>query len=286
MKALITGAGGQLAVELERSLPAEIDLVSLSIEDLDITDREATIERVSSESPDFLISAAGYTNVDKAEEEEEIAMNVNSKGTRHLAEAADISGAVLVYVSTDYVFDGRSSTPYLRNANPNPLSAYARSKFAGEEDVRNVLGTNALIVRTAWLYSSHGSNFVRTMLELMKEQGKVHVVDDQIGTPTWARTVASSIWKLLAVDAKGIQHVTDSGCVSWYEFAVAIRDIGVELGLIKGAEVHPISTKDYPTAAQRPAYSVLELQETFSLLGESAPEWRKNLAICLDEWTT
>ena len=286
MKALVTGAGGQLAVELERSLPKEIDVVSLSIEDLDITDREAVIARVSSESPEFLINAAGYTAVDKAEDEESIAMNVNSEGTRHLAEAANISGAEFVYVSTDFVFDGEHTSPYLRNEDPNPLSAYGRSKLAGEVVVREVLGDDALVVRTAWLYSSHGTNFVRAMLRVMKEQGEVRVVDDQIGSPTWARTLAGSIWQLLAVKARGVQHVTDSGCVSWYEFAVGIRDLAVERGLLKDAQVHPISTKDYPTAAQRPAYSVLDIQETFSLLGESAPDWRRNLAICLDEWTT
>ena len=170
MKALITGAGGQLAVELERSLPKDIDVVSLSIEDLDITDREAAIERVSSESPEFLINAAGYTAVDKAEEEESIAMNVNSEGTRHLAEAASISGAEFVYVSTDFVFDGEHTSPYLRNEHPSPLSAYGRSKLAGEVVVREILGEDALVVRTAWLYSSHGANFVRTMLRVMKER--------------------------------------------------------------------------------------------------------------------
>jgi dTDP-4-dehydrorhamnose reductase len=165
------------------------------------------------------------------------------------------------------------------------LSVYGRSKLAGEVVVREILGEDALVVRTAWLYSSHGANFVRTMLRVMKERGEVRVVDDQIGSPTWARTLADSIWKLLAVKARGVQHVTDSGCVSWYEFAVAIRDLAVERGLLKDAQVHPIPTKDYPTAAQRPAYSVLDIQETFSLLGESAPEWRMSLAACLDEWT-
>ena len=283
MKAVVTGAGGQLARELERTTPHEVELVSLSIEDLDITDQASVAKRIAMESPDVLINAAGYTAVDKAEEEEELAMLVNRDGVRYLALAANTSGAKFVHVSTDFVFDGMNSTPYEPNHTPNPLSAYGRSKLAGEVEVQEVCGEHGLVVRTAWLYSSHGVNFFQTMLRLMKQGGLVRVVDDQVGTPTWAHTLASSIWSLHASGAGGIYHVTDSGMASWYEFAVAIRDLAVEKGVLQGAEVTPIRTEEYPTPAHRPGYSVLDCSASSRVVGKPTPHWRTSLAMCLDE---
>ena len=283
MNVLVTGAGGQLAVELERSLPNDVQMVSVSIEELDIVDRDEVLRVVAEASPDILINAAGYTAVDKAEEEEALAMRVNGDGTRHLAEAASNCHAAFVHVSTDFVFDGSQTEPYGADAVENPLSAYGRSKHAGELAAREVLGDGALIVRTAWLYSSHGANFLRTMLRLMKERGIVRVVDDQVGTPTWARTLAESIWQLLARDARGTYHITNSGIASWYEFAVAIRDIAVEKGLLDGAEVQPISTEAFPTAAHRPRYSVLDCTQAHALMEKSIPHWRASLSQCMEE---
>jgi len=283
VKGLVTGAGGQLAVELERSLPNGIALVALSIDDLDITNREEVLRVVGEASPDILINAAGYTAVDRAEEEASLAMRVNGDGTRHLAEAAEACSASFVHVSTDFVFDGTGSEPYEVDAVANPLSVYGRSKLAGELAAHDVLGEAALIVRTAWLYTAHGSNFLRTMLRIMKEQGAVRVVDDQLGTPTWARTLAEAIWRLLDLDARGTYHVTDSGTATWYEFAVAIRDGAVEQGLLVDAVVEPISTAEYPTAAHRPAYSVLDCTRTDQVIGKSTPHWRTSLSNCLQE---
>lgn len=283
MKALIVGAGGQLAVELEKSLPKGIEAVLLSVEELDITDKAATLHRVAAESPEVLINAAGYTAVDKAEEEEEKAMHVNGHGVRHLAQASSKCGAQFVHISTDFIFDGLSTTPYSPDAKPNPLSAYGRSKLAGELATLEEAGDDAIIVRTAWLYSSHGSNFLQTMLKLMKEKGEVRVVDDQIGTPTWTNALAGTIWKLHEANAKGIHHVTDSGEASWYEFAVAIRDLAVEYEIFDGAEVIPISTKQYPTPAHRPAYSVLDCKDTLMLIDCPMPHWRASLSQCFSE---
>lgn len=283
MKALIIGAGGQLAIELEKSLPEGIEAVSLSIKDLDITDQEATLRRVVEEAPEVLINASGYTAVDKAEEEEEKATLVNGHGVRHLAQASKKCGAQFVHISTDFVFDGLSGTPYSSEAEPNPISAYGRSKLEGELATLEEVGDNATIVRTAWLYSSHSSNFLRNILKLLKENGQVQVVNDQIGTPTWSKTFATTLWKLHEADAKGIHHLTDSGEASWYEFAVAIRDLAVQHKLIDGAEVIPILTKEYPTPADRPAYSVLDCKETLMLIDYPMPHWRTNLSHCFDE---
>ncbi len=280
MKVLIVGGKGQLGRSLAATAPAEADIVSHDIDTLDIGDADALRACVADVQPDILFNAAAYTAVDKAESEEEQALVVNGTAVGTLAEAARAAGARFVHVSTDFVFDGISGVPYAPDAAPNPVSAYGRTKLAGEQ----VAGSDALIVRTAWVYAPTGGNFVRTMLRLMRERPEVRVVADQIGTPTYAPDLAQALWTMAANGVTGIHHYTDAGAASWYDFAVAIQEEALAVGLLdKGVRVIPIATADYPTPARRPHYSVLDKTSTYALLGEAAPHWRNNLRVMLRE---
>ncbi len=281
MKALLTGANGQLGRALQATAPEGVRLVVLGSTELDIGDEAAVMAVVEAEKPELILNAAAYTAVDKAESDEEAALHVNSKGVANLALAARETGARLVHVSTDFVFDGASSTPYRPDSPTAPLGSYGRTKLAGE---RAAAIADALIVRTAWVYGAAGHNFVRTMLRLMAERDEVRVVADQIGTPTFATGLAEAIWALDAAGAKGIFHHADSGVASWYDFAVAIQEEALELGLLgRAVPVIPIATRDFPTPARRPAYSVLDKSATIDILGAPAPHWRVNLRRMLRE---
>ncbi|CAM8650250.1 MULTISPECIES: dTDP-4-dehydrorhamnose reductase [Sphingobium] len=278
MKIVITGCNGQLGRSLQATAPVGAELICLGSADLDISDAEAVTQQIADHCPDIVVNAAAYTAVDRAEQEEERAFAINGAGAGHLAAAARRQGARFVHVSTDFVFDGASGTPYPVNAATNPMGAYGRSKLAGEQ----AAGPDALIVRTAWVYAPEGGNFVRTMLRLMGERPEVRVVADQIGTPTYAPALADAIWRLLAADAKGMHHYTDSGAASWYDFAVAIQEEALTAGLLTHqAVIIPIATSDYPTPAQRPSYSVLDKSATFAAIGGPAPHWRHNLRVMI-----
>lgn len=273
-KALIVGGKGQLGRGLAATAPTGIEIISHDVDTLDITDRSAVEALVDALRPDVLLNAAAYTAVDKAESEEAAAHAVNAAAVGILAEAARGVGARFVHVSTDFVFDGTAGVPYAPDATTNPLSAYGRTKRAGEI----AAGDDALIVRTAWVYAPTGGNFVRTMLRLMKERPEVRVVADQIGTPTYAPDLAAALWTMAGKDVRGIHHYTDSGAASWYDFAVAIQEEALAAGVLKKVvPVLPIATADYPTPAKRPFYSVLEKSSTNALLGTPAPHWRVNL---------
>ncbi|MGE4411458.1 MAG: dTDP-4-dehydrorhamnose reductase [Sphingobium sp.] len=274
MKALITGAHGQLGRALQAIAPTGSDIIAATHADLDISDRAAVCDFVARHRPDAIFNAAAYTAVDKAESEEGRAHAINADAVGHLAEAARELGARLIHVSTDFVFDGQRGIPYRPDAPTAPIGAYGRTKLAGEI----AAGPEALIVRTAWVYGATGHNFVRTMLRLMAERDEVRVVADQIGTPTFAPHLASALWALYAAGARGIHHYTDSGAASWYDFAVAIQEEALAMGLLERAvPVIPITTADYPTPARRPSYSVLDKAATFALLGGPAPHWRDGL---------
>lgn len=278
MIAMVAGAGGQLGRALISSAPDGVEVIGLDKDALDITDPDAVDRKVAAVRPTFLFNAAAYSAVDRAEGDEAQALAVNAVAVGSLARAAQAAGALLVHVSTDFVFDGAQGTPYAPDSEPAPLNAYGRTKLAGER----AAGGDALIVRTAWLYGLQGTNFVRTMLRLMSERPEIGVVADQIGTPTYAPGLATAMWALAGQRARGIYHYTDSGVASWYDFAVAIRDEAMALGLIEGAaEIRPISTSDFPTAARRPAYSVLEKSKTVDQLGQAPPHWRHNLRTML-----
>lgn len=283
MKVMLTGAKGQLGHELTVSAPSGIEVYPYDVATLDITQCDAVQACVRSLGPDVIVNAAAYTNVDGAEKERNLAFAVNADGPGFLAEAAECIGARFVQVSTDYVFDGRNHRPWRPDDPTSPINVYGESKLEGERRVRAVLGNDALVLRTAWLYSAHGHNFMRTMLRLMRERDSVSVVDDQIGTPTHAAGLAGAIWHFVADDLPGgIHHWTDAGVASWYDFAVAIRDEALAAGLLdRRTEVLPIPSSAFPTPATRPAYSILDKSSVWALLGSPAPHWREALAGCI-----
>jgi len=285
VKALIKGAGGQVGRILLKSVPPNWTAAGFTHADLDIGDQAAVRNAVQVERPDLIISAGAYTAVDKAESEPEAAERANSLGPRHLAVAARETGARLLHISTDFVFDGRGPRPYRPDAVTEPQSVYGRTKRGGEEAVLQVLPETAVILRTAWVYAAEGNNFVRTMLRLMGSKGHVRVISDQVGTPTSASSLVEAIWAVAArPDLKGIHHWTDLGVASWYDFAVAIAEEAVALGLIPSSvRVDPIATEDYPTPARRPAYSVLDKRSLLDALGIPAHHWRVNLRSVLRE---
>ncbi|MBY5990778.1 dTDP-4-dehydrorhamnose reductase [Ferrimonas balearica] len=297
MKVLVTGDGGQLAYELSQTQPEGIKLVSLSAQQLDITDRVAVFAWFEEVQPSVVINAAAYTAVDRAETDSAKAYAVNESGAENLALACRQLSAKLVHISTDFVFDGSSTTPYQPDDKPNPLSVYGSSKLAGEQKVSEVLGQDAVIVRTAWVYSSFGNNFVKSMIRLMAEKEQLGVIYDQVGTPTWAKGLAELSWRLAELLANGrlprtevseqqalMLHWTDAGVASWFDFAVAIQELALEKGLLdKAIPVRPIPTSEYPTPAKRPAFSVIDKSLTAATTGKDAVHWRVQLSRMLDE---
>ncbi len=285
MKVIITGAGGQLGRALLKTIPAGSNVIGLTRAQLDIGDAKAVMTAVQSQSPDLIISAGAYTAVDKAESEPQAAERANSAGPRNLALAARDTGARLVHISTDFVFDGLASRPYRTDAATNPQSAYGRTKRGGEEAVLQVLPDRSVVLRTAWVYAAEGSNFLRTMLRLMGSKGHVRVVADQVGTPTAASSLAEVIWALATLnEVHGIHHWTDLGVASWYDFAVAIAEEAAAIGLLPGSvRVDPIATEEYPTPARRPSYSVLDKRSLLGVVSVTARHWRANLRTVLGE---
>ena len=285
MKVVITGAGGQVATALLKLAPAGIEARALSHTELDIGDREGVMRTLTAARADVIINAAAYTAVDKAESEPAVARRVNGEAPGHLAAAARAVGSRLLHISTDFVFDGSQSRPYAPDAPVHPLGAYGESKLEGERRVQEMLGGEALILRTAWVYAANGHNFVRTMLRLMGERGKVRVVADQVGAPTWAASIAEALWAAVRTPGfTGVHHWTDAGVASWYDFAVAIAEEAQVLGMLeKPVEVESITTGDYPTPARRPAYSVLDRGSTERALGLKPAHWRVNLRKMLKE---
>jgi dTDP-4-dehydrorhamnose reductase len=274
MKALITGAGGQLATELLAAPPEGWSVEAISEADLDIRDAAAVDAAVARWAPNLILNAAAYTAVDKAETETGIAWAVNRDGAANLARAATAIGAKMAHVSTDFVFDGQTSQAYRPDDAPAPLGVYGASKLAGEIAVVEA-APDALILRTAWVYSPHGGNFLKTMLRVMAARGEVRVVADQIGTPTSATGLAGALWALALAGASGIHHHTDAGVASWYDFAQAIgEDAHVAGKLAAAPRVIPIATQDYPTPARRPAFSVLDKTSTWAILGAPSAHWR------------
>jgi dTDP-4-dehydrorhamnose reductase len=285
MKALITGANGQLGWELQRTRPDDWQIIALNRSELDITDRGAVTAVLQKHRPDLVINTASYTAVDKAESEKDAAYEINATGAANIASAAENSGARLIHVSTDFVFDGTKSEPYLPGDMTSPINTYGATKLAGEKSTLRETMHKALILRTGWVFSSHGSNFVKTMLHLLEHKDKISVVADQIGTPTWARGLAKAIYHFADIpDVHAIYHWTDAGVASWYDFAVAIQEEAHRLGILQSLiSIKPIRSEDYPTAAKRPPYSVLDKTATWQTLGYTAPHWRVSLRRMLEE---
>lgn len=279
MKILITGADGQLGSELQRIAPSGVTIKAGDWRELDITDRASVLAACADFQPDWLINCAAYTQVDQAEQEPEKAAQINAEGAGNLAHAAAAQGFRMIQVSTDFIFDGLKSSPYLVSDDPAPRSVYGETKLNGELNVLREASDQAIIVRTAWVYSAFGNNFVKTMLQLMADRPALGIVADQVGTPSWAHNLADVIWKMVETDAaSGIYHWTDAGVASWYDFAVAIQEEAMQLGLLeKQIPIDPIRTEDYPTPAARPAYSVLDKTSTLAALKIRGEHWRSAL---------
>lgn len=280
---LVTGAKGQLGNSL-RLVSKKYSAYSFAFTDLDtldVTDKEALETFVQAKKVDYIINCAAYTAVDKAEEDEIVCLRINRDAVRNIGEVASAIGAKVIHISTDYVFDGTNSVPYLETDYTCPMSAYGRSKQAGELILRAVC-KEAIILRTAWLYSEFGSNFLRTMLTLGKEKEELGVVFDQIGTPTYAGDLAEAILSIIEYSEKekfekGIYHYTNEGVCSWYDFA---RKIFQLTGL--ACKAVPIETKDYPTRATRPQYSVLNKGKIKKVYNITVPHWEDSLKQMID----
>jgi len=284
MKVLLTGAQGQVGCCLLASAPPGVTTVALGRAALDIGDGEAVHRALAAHRPDVIINAAAYTAVDRAETEVDAARRVNGQGPRNLALAARDCGARLVHISTDFVFDGRSGTPYAPDAPTAPLGVYGLTKLEGEQAVRALLPEASVVLRTAWVYAARGTNFLHTMLRVMRQTGQARVVADQVGTPTAADSLAAVLWALAGrPDIRGVQHFTDAGVASWYDFAVAIAEEAAARGqLPPGVRVTAIATEDYPTAARRPGYSVLDKRALLAALPMEPRHWRVSLRRVLD----
>jgi dTDP-4-dehydrorhamnose reductase len=280
---LITGAKGQLGSELKEVSKNfyGYDFIFTDIDSLDITSKEKTSEFIMKSKPDWIINCAAYTLVDKAEVEPDQALLINGTAVKNITEAIRGSECRFIHVSSDYVYDGSSNVPYNENIPANPLSAYGRSKLAGEKYA--LLHNRSMIIRTSWLYSSFGNNFVKTILRNAAEKESLKVVFDQTGTPTYAADLAGAIMNIISGVIRnqiamnsGIYNYSNEGVCSWYDFA---REIIKESGLT--CQLLPVLTKDYPQAAKRPVYSVLDKSKIKENYGLSIPHWRDSLIECL-----
>ncbi len=280
MKILVTGAKGQLGREMRNVLEAEMpgNTLYTDIDELDLTDANAVNDYFNKNEISHVVNCAAYTAVDKAEEEKLECAAININAVKNLANAADSASAKVIHISTDYVFDGTAHRPYKESDKVNPISQYGTTKRKGETALL-ALAPHSIIIRTSWLYSPYGNNFVKTMLRLGNEQQKIKVVYDQIGTPTYALDLAHAIYKVLMSHqwVEGIFHYSNEGVCSWYDFAKAIhRNAG-----IKDCEIKPIPTEEYPTAASRPFYSLFDKTRIKATYGVEVPYWEDSLIDCL-----
>jgi dTDP-4-dehydrorhamnose reductase len=275
MKILVTGASGQVGGELLQALAGHGDVTALDRSALDLADGDAIRARVRELRPGVIVNAAAYTAVDRAESEPDRAHAINATAPGVLAEEAKSLGALLVHYSTDYVFDGTKAAPYTEDDAPDPLSVYGRTKLDGERAIR-ASGCRHLILRTSWVYASRGHNFLLTMLRLGAEHPELRVIDDQRGSPTWARDIAEATVTLLAKPPNGLFHLTAAGATTWHGFACEIMRLA---GLTP--VVHRIRTAEYPTAARRPANSVLDNARLRAVAGIVMPAWEESLARCV-----
>ena len=281
MKILVTGANGQLGTELRNQLETNFPGQTLytDIQELDLTNTKAVEVYVANNEITHIVNCAAYTAVDKAEEEKNLCAKVNIDAVKNLALAADANGVKIIHISTDYVFDGTNHRPYRESDKVNPISQYGTTKRKGET-LLLALAPQAIIIRTAWLYSAYGNNFVKTMLRLAETKPEIRVVSDQIGTPTFARDLAHAIVKILQSHqwVPGIYHFTNEGAASWYDFAKAIFRIAG-----KNVKVQPIATEDYPTAATRPSYSILDRTRIKATYDIEIPHWEEALTDCMHQ---
>ena len=283
---LVTGAYGQLGNEV-RILSAkypEYNFMFTDVDSLDICDKDELIDFVTGNDIRYIINCAAYTAVDKAEDDAELCEKINATAVKNLGLAAAEAGAGIIHVSTDYVFDGTSCRPYTEDMPTKPCSVYGKTKLKGEKNLLKAC-PNAIIIRTAWLYSPFGNNFVKTMIKLGSERESLNVIFDQVGTPTYAEDLADAILKAMDQtidtdhDKGGVYHFSNEGVCSWYDFTIKIH----ELAGIKTCKVNPIETKDYPTKAARPHYSVLNKTKIKQAFNITIPHWEASLKNCIKE---
>ncbi len=276
---LVTGANGQLGNEMQRvaSLCSD-NYIFTDVAELDITDYDAVFKMVSNEKIDVIVNCAAYTNVDKAEDDEEFANLLNNSAAGNLAKAAAIVGATLIHISTDYVFDGSAHTPYTEECETAPIGVYGVTKLAGEKSVVES-GCNYIIIRTSWLYSQWGGNFVKTMQRLTAEREELNVIFDQVGTPTYAGDLADAIGEIIntnQMDRRGVYHFSNEGVCSWYDFAQQICQMsGNE------CKIRPIHSDEFPSKVTRPHYSVLDKTKIKTTFGIEIPYWSESLRKCI-----
>lgn len=287
---LLTGITGQVGQELQYTLASLGEVIGVGRQQLDLSQPEQIRQRIAEIKPNIIVNAGAYTAVDKSESESDLAMAINANAPQQIAIAAQDIGATLLHISTDYVFNGKNHTPYLETDKTDPLGVYGKSKLLGELGVRKNCDRH-IILRTAWVYGSRGhGNFVKTMLRLGAAKEELKVVADQIGSPTWSYDIALGITQLLGKSLddssiRGTYHYTNSGVASWYDFAVAIFAEARQLGFpLQIERVLPITTAEFPTPTQRPAYSVLSKAKITDVIGVSPPYWRSSLKKMLREW--
>lgn len=281
MNILVTGANGQLGNEMRRVLVGNSDkYIFTDVMELDITDAVAVLNMVKHENIKVIVNCAAYTNVDRAEDDEQTADLLNNQAVKNLAEAAKTVDATLIHISTDYVFRGDGNIPYKEEQPTDPLGAYGRTKLAGEYSLI-ATGCRYIIIRTAWLYSSFGKNFVKTMRQLTADRDELKVVFDQVGTPTYAGDLAALIYKIIdtrMLDRQGIYHFSNEGVCSWYDFAVEICELSGNQ-----CNIQPCHSDEFPSKVQRPHYSVLDKTKVKSSFGIEIPYWRQSLKRCINE---
>lgn len=289
-KILLIGITGQVGQELQQTLPTIGEVVGIGRQSLDLSQPEQIQQKIAEIQPNIVVNAAAYTAVDKSESEADLAMAINANAPKAISLAAQAIGAKVLHISTDYVFNGQNHTPYLESDPTDPLGVYGKSKLLGEIAVQEHCDRH-LILRTAWVYGSRGhGNFVKTMLRLGAERTELKVVADQIGSPSWSYDIALAITQLISKSAadesiNGIYHFTNSGVASWYDLAVATFAEAKQLGFpLKIEQVFPITSAEFPTPTQRPAYSVLSKTKITKALEIHPPYWRDSLTKMLTEW--
>lgn len=281
MNILITGANGQLGREMCKVSSTSTDkYVFTDVAELDITDAAAVLDTVNRNDIDVIVNCAAYTNVDKAEDNEQAADLINNVAVRNLAEAAKAVDAILIHISTDYVFKGDGNTPCCEDQPTNPIGAYGRTKLAGEQSLI-ATGCRYIIIRTAWLYSPFGNNFVKTIRKLTSGHDSLKVVFDQVGTPTYAGDLAALIYKIIEerrLDKQGIYHFSNEGVCSWYDFAIEICELSGNR-----CDIQPCHSNEFPSKVERPHYSVLDKTKVKSTFEIKIPHWKQSLKKCINE---
>lgn len=285
-KILVTGKNGQVGWELQRSLAPLGQIIAVDAEDMDLRDVDAIRNKVREIAPHIIVNPAAHTAVDKAESEPDLAMAINGTATGVLAEEAKKLDALLIHYSTDYVFNGSKTSPYVESDTPDPQSVYGKTKLAGEQAIQAV-GGKYIVLRTSWVYGVHGGNFVKTILRLAKERSELRIVADQYGAPTWARLLAESTTQIIGKyteDKSGVYHLTAGGRTNWHQFAEEIVRLARQYDDAlkdKPLAIHPIATHEYPVPAKRPANSSLSTEKVRKTFGLELPNWEDELAECV-----